>query len=113
VLALDAATGKRIWKTYMIDEEPIPGQKNSVGTLIMGPSGAPVGNTPAIDAKRNVLYFGTGNNYSPPATSLSDSIIALDMMSGKIKGRRKQTENDIWTGPCRRTDREAAACPDA
>lgn len=113
VLALDAATGKRIWKTYMIDEAPMPGRKNSAGTLIMGPSGAPVWNTPTIDAKRNVLYFGTGNNYSPPATSLSDSIIALDMTSGEIKWRRQQTENDIWNGTCRRSDREAAACPDA
>jgi polyvinyl alcohol dehydrogenase (cytochrome) len=91
----------------------MPGHKNSAGMLIMGPSGAPVWNTPTIDAKRNVLYFGTGNNYSPPATSLSDSIIALDMTSGKIKWRRQQTENDIWNGTCRRPDREAAACPDA
>ena len=47
MLALDAATGKRIWKTYTIDEESIPGQKNSAGTLIVGPSGAPVWNTPS------------------------------------------------------------------
>jgi polyvinyl alcohol dehydrogenase (cytochrome) len=113
VLALDAGNGKRIWKTYMIDEAPMPGQKNSAGTLIMGPSGAPVWNTPTIDAKRNVLYFGTGNNYSPPATALSDSIIAMDMTSGTIKWRRQQTENDIWNGTCRRPDREVAACPDA
>jgi polyvinyl alcohol dehydrogenase (cytochrome) len=113
VLALDAATGNRIWKTYMIDEASMPGHKNSAGTLIMGPSGAPVWNTPTIDAKLNLLYFGTGNNYSPPATGLSDSIIALDMTSGKIKWRRQQTENDIWNGSCRRSDREAAACPDA
>jgi len=94
VLALDVATGRRIWKTYMIDEAPMPGHKNSAGTLIMGPSGAPVWNTPTIDVKRNVLYFGTGNNYSPPATSLSDSIVALDMTSGKINGavnRRRMT----------------------
>ena len=113
VLALDAATGKRIWKTYMIDEAPMPGHKNSAGTPIMGPSGAPVWNTPTIDAKRSVLYFGTGNNYSPPATGLSDSIIALDLNSGTIKWRRQQTENDIWNSTCRRPDREAASCPDA
>jgi polyvinyl alcohol dehydrogenase (cytochrome) len=113
VLALDAATGKQIWKTYLIDEAPVPGQKNSAGTLIVGPSGVPVWNTPTIDVQRNALYFGTGNNYSPPATNLSDSIIALDMTSGTIKWRRQQTENDIWNGTCRRPDREAAACPDA
>jgi len=113
VLALDAATGKRIWKTYTIDEQPKPGAKNSAGTVILGPSGAPVWNTPTIDAARNALYVGTGNNYSPPATANSDSVLALDMSSGKIKWRRQQTENDIWNGTCRRPDREAAACPDA
>jgi polyvinyl alcohol dehydrogenase (cytochrome) len=113
VLALDAATGKRIWKTYTIDERPKPGAKNSAGTLILGPSGAPVWNTPTIDVARNTLYVGTGNNYSPPATANSDSVLALDMSSGKIKWRRQQTENDIWNGTCRRADREAASCPDA
>jgi polyvinyl alcohol dehydrogenase (cytochrome) len=113
VQALDAATGKRLWKTDMIEEKLVPGQKNSVGTQIVGPSGVPVWNTPVIDPRRNALYFGTGNNYSPPATALSDSIIALDLASGKIKWRRQQTENDIWNGTCRRPDREAAACPDA
>jgi polyvinyl alcohol dehydrogenase (cytochrome) len=113
VLALDATTGKRIWKTYMIDDKPITGRKNSAGTMIVGPSGAPVWNTPTIDVERNVLYVGTGNNYSPPATELSDSVLAIDMSSGKIRWHRQQTENDIWNGTCRRNDREAAACPDA
>jgi polyvinyl alcohol dehydrogenase (cytochrome) len=113
VQALEAATGKRLWKTDMIEEKLVPGQKNSVGTQIVGPSGVPVWNTPVIDPRRNALYFGTGNNYSPPATALSDSIIALELTSGKIKWRRQQTENDIWNGTCRRPDREAAACPDA
>jgi polyvinyl alcohol dehydrogenase (cytochrome) len=113
VLALDAATGKQIWKTYTLNEKPVPGQKNSAGVVIMGPSGAPVWNTPTVDPKRNAIYFGTGNNYSPPATALSDSVVALDMASGKILWTRQQTENDIWNGTCRRPDREAAACPDA
>ena len=113
VLALDAATGKRIWKTYTIDEKPVTGKKNSAGTLIVGPSGAPVWNTPTVDVERNVLYVGTGNNYSPPATPFSDSILAIDMATGKIRWHRQQTENDIWNGTCRRPDREPAACPDA
>jgi len=113
VVALDAATGKQIWKTYMIDQRPIPTQKNSIGTQIVGPSGVPVWNTPTIDVRRNTLYVGTGNNYSPPATAASDSIVAFDMKSGKIKWLRQHTENDIWNASCRRPDREAAVCPDA
>jgi polyvinyl alcohol dehydrogenase (cytochrome) len=113
VLALDAATGKRLWKTYTIDEKPRPGSRNSAGIMIMGPSGAPVWNTPTMDPKRGVFYVGTGNNYSPPATKFSDSVLAVDMATGKIKWHHQYTENDIWNGTCRRPDREAAACPDA
>lgn len=113
VVALDAATGRKIWKTYTIAQEARPQQKNSVGTQIVGPSGGAVWDAPTLDVKRNVLYVGTGNNFSPPATNLSDSILALDMRTGKIKWTRQQTENDIWNGTCRRPDREPAACPDA
>jgi polyvinyl alcohol dehydrogenase (cytochrome) len=113
VLALDAATGKPIWKTVLIDEKAVLGGTNSQGVRITGPSGVPVWNTPAIDAKRNVMYFGTGNNYSPPATANSDSVMAMDMNSGAIKWRRQFTQDDIWNGTCRRPDREAATCPDA
>jgi polyvinyl alcohol dehydrogenase (cytochrome) len=113
VTALDAATGKRIWKTYTIPEEAIPTRKNQAGTQLWGPSGAGVWNAPAIDAKRSLLYVGTGNNYSPPAIGDSDSIVAFDMKSGKIKWVNQQTENDIWNGSCRRPDREPAVCPEA
>ena len=113
VVALDSATGKQIWKTYTISQKSKPAEKNSVGTQIVGPSGGAVWDAPTLDVKRNVLYAGTGNNFSPPATSLSDSIVALDMKTGKIKWSRQQTENDIWNGSCRRPDREPAVCPDA
>ena len=113
VVALNAATGKQIWKTYTIAQEAKPEQKNSVGTQLVGPSGAAVWDAPTLDVKRNVLYVGTGNNFSPPATDLSDSIVALDMKTGKIKWSRQQTGNDIWNGSCRRPDREPAVCPDA
>jgi polyvinyl alcohol dehydrogenase (cytochrome) len=113
VLALDTETGEQVWKSILIEEPQMPGQTNSVGTVIMGPSGVPVWSTPTIDVERNRLYFGTGNNYSPPATRYSDAIIALDMDSGEILWHRQQTENDIWNSSCRRPDREAAVCPEA
>jgi polyvinyl alcohol dehydrogenase (cytochrome) len=113
VVALSAATGKQIWKTYTIAREAKPEQKNSVGTQLVGPSGGAVWDAPTLDLKRNVLYVGTGNNFSPPATNLSDSIVALDMKTGKIKWSRQQTGNDIWNASCRRPDREPAVCPDA
>ena len=55
VVALDAATGKQIWKSYTIAEQPKPTKKNAVGTQLYGPSGAPVWATPAVDARLNRL----------------------------------------------------------
>ena len=112
VVSLDAKTGKRLWKTYTVAEKAVPTTKNSVGTQLYGPAGGAIWNTPTIDTKRNTLYVGTGNNFAPPATALSDSLLALDLDSGRIRWSRQITENDIWNGSCRAPNREAAVCPD-
>lgn len=112
VVALDATSGKRLWKTYVVAETPRPTAKNSIGTQLHGPAGGAIWNTPTIDTGRNVLYVGTGNNFAPPATELSDSLLALDLNTGAVRWSRQVTENDIWNGSCRQPDREAAVCPD-
>jgi polyvinyl alcohol dehydrogenase (cytochrome) len=115
LVALDAATGKQIWKTYVVAEEPKPTEKNRIGTQLWGPSGGAVWNTPTIDIKRSVLYVGTGNNYSPPATRATDAAIAVDLKSGRIVWVHQFTANDIWNTSClaRGDQREQAVCPDA
>ena len=111
VVALDAATGRQIWKTWTIDEPAKPtGKKNKVGTALYGPSGAPIWSTPVIDAKLGVIYVTTGDNYSEPATKTSDSFMALDMKTGKILWMRQMTANDAYTSACRLPDR--TNCPD-
>jgi polyvinyl alcohol dehydrogenase (cytochrome) len=105
-------TGKRLWKTYTVADKAKPTTNNSVGTQLYGPAGGAIWNTPTIDTKRNVLYVGTGNNFAPPATALSDSLLALDLEHGRVRWSRQITENDIWNGSCRATNREAAVCPD-
>jgi polyvinyl alcohol dehydrogenase (cytochrome) len=112
VVALDATTGARVWKTYTVADTPVPTTKNSIGTQLYGPAGGAIWNTPTIDTRRNVLYVGTGNNFAPPATKLSDSLLALDLNTGAVRWFRQVTENDIWNGSCRQPDREAAVCPD-
>ena len=112
VVALDATSGRRLWKTYAVTQTPRPTQKNSIGTQLYGPAGGAIWNTPTIDTRRNVLYVGTGNNFAPPATDLSDSLLAIDMDTGELQWSRQVTENDIWNGSCRQPNREAAVCPD-
>ncbi len=101
LVALDAASGKLLWKTYTIAQPARPTRKNRVGTQLWGPSGSGVWNSPTLDLKRNAIYVGTGNAYSSPPTSTSDAIIAFDMKSGKIRWVRQFTLNDMWNSSCR------------
>jgi polyvinyl alcohol dehydrogenase (cytochrome) len=49
VVALDAATGKQIWKTYTIADAPAVVSKNSNGVSRWAPAGGGVWNSPTID----------------------------------------------------------------
>jgi polyvinyl alcohol dehydrogenase (cytochrome) len=110
VSALDAATGKQIWKTFTIAEEARPTTKNAIGTQLWGPSGAGVWSSPAIDMRRNALYATTGDNYSAPATNMSDSFVAMDLDKGTILWSKQMTAGDAWNTACRLPDK--MNCPD-
>jgi polyvinyl alcohol dehydrogenase (cytochrome) len=111
LVALDASTGKQIWKTYTIPEEPAPTKKNKIGTQLWGPSGAPVWSSPAIDVRRNVVYVTTGDNYSDPPSRMSDAFVAIDMSSGRIRWWRQMTPADAYTSACRLPDK--TNCPES
>jgi polyvinyl alcohol dehydrogenase (cytochrome) len=113
MVAVDAATGKIVWRTYTITEEAHALEKNSAGTQLWGPSGVPIWNSPTVDVRRNVVYSGTGNNYSVPATPMSDAIVAFDMSTGAIRWVSQVIENDIWNSSCARPDHAASTCPEA
>ncbi|MCB2059598.1 MAG: PQQ-binding-like beta-propeller repeat protein [Novosphingobium sp.] len=95
MIALDAATGARNWKTYFVGEPKPP-----AGGGMWGPSGVAVWNSPSIDPGRGQLYFATGDNYSHPTTELSDSIVALDLETGKINWHYQALEGDAWNVAC-------------
>lgn len=96
VVALDAATGKTIWKTYTIAEPSHPTTKTPTGIQMHGPAGASVWSTPTFDEKRNVLYVATGDNYSEPSTMTSDAVLALDATSGKLLWSKQATQDDVY-----------------
>jgi polyvinyl alcohol dehydrogenase (cytochrome) len=101
IVALDAGTGKQIWKTYIIPDEPKPSRKNSRGVQLFAPSGAGLWASPTIDESRNAIYIGTGDAYSkPPVPKTTDSVMALDLTTGKVKWSVQHTENDAWLVGC-------------
>jgi polyvinyl alcohol dehydrogenase (cytochrome) len=99
VVALNAYTGDQVWKTYTIPE-PKPTRKNSIGTQLYAPSGVAVWNSPTVDAKRRAIYFGTGDSATEPAPETSDSILAVDMNSGKLLWHFQAEPNDATLGGC-------------
>jgi polyvinyl alcohol dehydrogenase (cytochrome) len=114
VVALSVSTGKVLWKTYTV---PANGGKPG------GYSGGAIwGSTPAIDSATNSVYVGTGNNYLIPAAAdkcvanamkkhtsdakctaandYFDSVLSLNLKTGKINWGRKIEGYDAWTLAC-------------
>ncbi len=100
VVALDAATGKLRWKRYTIDSPAVAVGVTKIGTKIMAPSGASIWNSPTVDAKRGLLYVGTGNNYTGPADSHSNSVLALDLKTGTVAWSWQVVGGDAWNVGC-------------
>lgn len=100
LVALDASTGKVIWKTYTIAEEAHVTGKNPAGAKTWGPSGASIWSAPTIDAEKGLIYAGTGDNFSDPATKTSDAVIAFDMKDGRIVWVKQLTEDDVFNMGC-------------
>ncbi len=99
VLALRESDGETLWRMYTTDV-PTKRKRNSAGAQLWGPSGAPVWSTPTVDAKRGLVYVGTGENYSTPANDKSDAIIAIEMESGEVRWIQQTIEGDAWNGAC-------------
>ena len=100
VAALDALTGRQVWKTYVIPETPKATGKNAKGTPQWGPAGGGVWNSPTLDPQRHALYVGTGDAYTAPAAKGTDSILALDMDTGKVLWSVQDLSGDAWVVSC-------------
>ncbi len=101
VAAFAAATGTHRWTAYSIAEAPSPrGIKNDMGVELYHPAGAPIWNTPTIDAQRGQLYVGTGEAYTSPAADTSDSVLAFDLSSGERRWVYQSIAGDAWNMAC-------------
>ncbi len=112
VAALDASTGKVLWRTETIAEPLRQLGENANGTERWGPAGASVWNTPTVDPKRRLIYVGTGNNFGRIAAATSDSILALRMDDGKLMWHHQEFEGDTFMARCRATNGADSNCPE-
>jgi polyvinyl alcohol dehydrogenase (cytochrome) len=102
VVALDALSGKILWKTYTTPNEPKPFGVNAQGQKLWGPSGGAVWSAPTIDAKRGVIYVSTSNSYTDVTHEGSDAVIAMDMRTGAIRWINQVTAEDNYIIGCPR-----------
>ncbi len=109
VVALNAATGQTRWRRYLVPPAKPTGTSKS-GLDKLGPSGVAVWNSPLVDARRGLLIFATGDNYSLPATGLSDAVVALDLATGRIRWHYQALADDAWNVAC--VFKTSDSCPD-
>ena len=111
VVAVDALTGRQIWKTYVIPDVPKPAGKNAKGTQQFTPSGGGVWNSPTLDPAHRALYVGTGDAYTNPAYKTTDAILALDMDNGKVLWSAQDLAGDAWVVSCIKERNALENCP--
>jgi polyvinyl alcohol dehydrogenase (cytochrome) len=95
IAALDMATGRLLWKTYAVAEEPRPDRKTAVGGQGFGPAGAAIAAAPTVDGKRNLLYVGTGGSLTDINQPLSDAVLALDLTDGQVRWAKQFSRHDM------------------
>ncbi len=99
--AYDAQTGKRAWRFYTIPGPGEPGNDTWAGDS-WKTGGASVWVTGAFDPELNLLYYGIGNpgpDYHSESrlgdNLYSDSIVALDADTGKLRWHYQFTPHDV------------------
>ncbi|HUZ13781.1 MAG TPA: PQQ-binding-like beta-propeller repeat protein [Caulobacteraceae bacterium] len=110
VAALDAASGKLLWKTHAIAARPAPSHKNGAGTQMQGPAGAAVWSAPTIDARLGLLFVATGDSYTDVKQRGADAIVAMDLATGKVRWKTQVTRNDNYLSGCT-PERPLVNCP--
>ncbi len=102
IAATDLTTQKELWRTHTIPTAGEPGANTWGGANNAAASGgAPTWVTGSYEAASNTLFWGTGNpgpdwnsQYRPGDNLYTDSTLALDADTGKIKWHFQHTPND-------------------
>ncbi len=100
--ALDVKTGKEAWRFKIIPEPGEPGNNTWAGDSWKHGGGS-IWLTGSYDPDLNLTYWGTGNpgpDWNPtvrPGDNLySDSVVALDADTGKLRWHFQFTPHDQW-----------------
>lgn len=107
LVALDAHTGKILWKTYTTSQKNMPYRLNAKGQQMWGPAGGSIWSAPTIDPQRNLVYVATSNSHTDAFHDGANSVIAMEIKTGKVVWKNQVWPNDNYIIGCPR----AANCP--
>src|SRR5579863_2145242 len=100
IAAFDVKTGKEAWRFYTIPGKGEPGNESWSGDSWQKGGGA-IWNTGSYDPDLNLTYWGTGNPYPDSNGDVrlgdnlyTDSVVALDPDTGKLKWYYQFTPHD-------------------
>ena len=100
--AYDLKTGKRVWRVNTVAQPGDPNNKSWAGESWKS-GGSPSWTTGAYDAETDTLFWTTGNpspDWNGDARAgdnlYSDSVLALDPKTGKMKWYFQFTPHDMW-----------------
>ena len=99
LVALDAATGKQLWRAYTV-RTPATATKTATGQTLFGPAGGSIFSAPTIDAKRGLIYVGTGDSYTNVVNDSTNAILALHLDDGARVWTHQVLKNDAWILLC-------------
>ena len=111
VVAFDAATGKTLWRTFVIADAAKPYRTTATGVQMLGPAGAAIWSAPTVDPKRGVLYVATGDSYTDAPNTGSDAVVAMDLVTGAVRWSHQVTRQDNYLVGCTGTAGQPATCP--
>jgi len=104
VAALDVNSGKELWRWYVVPKPGDPGSetwKDDHNAWKTGGGG--IWQTGSYDAAQNLYIVGTGNpfpiydpQFRPGDNLYTNSVVALDVATGKLAWYFQYTPNDSW-----------------
>ncbi len=102
IAAFDQKTGKEAWRFWTVPARGEPGSETWIGTGI-DHGGAAAWFTGTFDPQLDTLYWPTGNpgkDYNGDQrigdNLYSNSVVALDAKTGKLKWHYQFTPHDLW-----------------
>lgn len=101
LVALDANTGKELWRTYTIPEPGEAGNETWPGDTWQS-GGASIWMTGSYDAKTNLIFYGVGNAapWLPEMRKgdnlYTNSVLAINPDTGAIKAHHQYHWNGGW-----------------